>query len=262
MRPFMIALMLAVLSPSQAAEPDKNKIHQYYDHVFPHIVFGAMEWKTTFFFFNPTRGTEEFLLKFYADDGQPMRVPCLGGMYETVDVTLPPMGSTSFETDYRPEVPSSWGWAEMASTPYSFGPPGDVQGLAIFRQRVPGRNDVEATVPTDGPYGNTKFLVFDNANGFVMGVALANPSSWDTMKVQVHFYGQNGALFHEEEFYMGPLAHTAFALPDRFPQSANRKGTVVFESWEASVFGAAVLGLRFSPNGSFTSVHPWDESVW
>lgn len=252
MRAFFVVAIFMVCYPSQATETDKRKISQFLDHVFPHIAFGGSEWKTTFFFLNPTDETEIFPVKFYSDDGKPMKIPCLGGMYDQVAVTLPPMASYSFETEYRAEVPWSWGWAVM--DPQS----GDVQGLAILRQRVPGRNDVEATVPTDSQYENTKRLLFDNTGGFVMGVAVANPSSWEIMKVQVRFYDQNGSMFYTESFYMDPMTHTAFVLPDKFQQSGNKKGTVVFTS-EETLSGPAILGLRFSPNGSFTSVHPFGD---
>jgi hypothetical protein len=46
-------------------------------------------------------------------------------------------------------------------------------------------------------------------------------------------------------------AHLSFSLTDRYPALIGRVGTM-----EIGSSGAAVLGLRFNPSGSFTSVPP------
>jgi hypothetical protein len=160
------------------------------------------------------------------------------------------MSSISFQTEDGPGIAAASGWAVFEPSDAK------VQGLAVFRQRVPGRNDVEATVPTDNQLHQKQYMVFDNTEGFVMGVALANPSPLHTLRINAHFYDQNGKEFHSEIFTMGTRTHTAFTLPDRFPETAGKKGSLLFEATTTRV-GPAVLGLRFSPNGSFTSVHPW-----
>ena len=59
----------------------------------------------------------------------------------------------------------------------------------------------------------------------------------------------DGRILHQETFTLPPFGHTAFETNDRFPKSANQRGAVTFT---AAAGALAPLGLRFSPNFSFT----------
>ena len=48
------------------------------------------------------------------------------------------------------------------------------------------------------------------------------------------------------------LGHTSFNLTDRFPVTAQRRGTVEFQTPAGG--GISVLGLRFNPAGAFSTI--------
>jgi hypothetical protein len=94
-------------------------------------------------------------------------------------------------------------------------------------------------------------LPFDNANGFVTSIALANLSSSEVARVRVAFRDRTGRLIGLDRLKDIPArGHTAFELFREFPYLQNLTGTADF--W---VLGGhiSVLGLRFSPSGAFTS---------
>jgi hypothetical protein len=72
---------------------------------------------------------------------------------------------------------------------------------------------------------DTYFLPFDNVTAST-GVAVANPVSYTGITVFVTFRDEQGNQFLIDRFDLGPLAHTAFSLAERFPQSAGRRGVV------------------------------------
>jgi len=59
------------------------------------------------------------------------------------------------------------------------------------------------------------------------------------------------------QFTMQPNTHTSFVFTDKWPFTAGKQGTVSFDcsdTFGPNAFGLAVLGLRFTATGSFTSV--------
>ena len=61
---------------------------------------------------------------------------------------------------------------------------------------------------------------------------------------------EDGVLIGADTVQLTGRGHTAFALPDRFVATRNRRGTVEFTSSTTQITG---LGLRFNPGGAFTS---------
>jgi hypothetical protein len=101
-------------------------------------------------------------------------------------------------------------------------------------------------------------MVFDNTKGYVIGAALANPSSLQANLVTAIFRDENGTLIMQDTFAMKALAHLAFAFPDRYPLTAGKKGTVEFQS-TGFLSG---LGLRFNATGPFTSFNVLSNVGW
>ena len=95
-------------------------------------------------------------------------------------------------------------------------------------------------------------LAFDNTNGFGMGVAIVNSDGF-SHNITVTIRDENGNTIATEIFTMAGSTHSSFLLKDRWPgATANRRGTAYFMS---DGRGLAVLGLRYNPQGAFTSVH-------
>ena len=92
-------------------------------------------------------------------------------------------------------------------------------------------------------------LPFDNTAGFQTGIALANQSG-TAQTVTVTLLDQNGAQLSSSPLSLPAFGHTSFFLSTQFPKSVNQLGILQVQG-PAGVTG---VGLRMSPQGSFTSI--------
>jgi hypothetical protein len=122
-----------------------------------------------------------------------------------------------------------------------------VGASAIFRSHVVGRQDSEAVSAMAAASPKGFILPFDNRNGFGTGVAIVNVGSAGVIPITVR--DSVGSVLFTENLPLNSDAHVSFSLTDRYPLLSGRAGTV-----EIGSSTAAVLGLRFNPSGSFTSV--------
>jgi hypothetical protein len=216
------------------------------DRVFPQVVNGG-GWKTSFFLVNLENHPVTFQILFFTDDGNDMFVPVDGlGVVRQVSVTLDTAGSTEFEsTGFSNNFSDTLqqGWALLSQTTND-----TIGGMAVFRQRVFGRPDQEATVPIVSQFDSHFVLLFDNTAGFVTGLAVANPTT-DSVAIPVTIRDQSGNVIDNQFIRLGSYNHTAFNLPDFWPSTAGRRGAIEFQT---SGFGVAALGLRAGA-AAFTS---------
>jgi len=189
-----------------------------------------------------------FTLNIYGDNGKAQSFPFEGiGRISTVTGTLAVGGSTVIKTTGT-DTAIGQGWAQLN---YS-GTTDSVGGFAVFSYS----NGSEAAVPFESTIGRDPVLSFDNTNGFGMGVALANSDS-STMTVSATFKDGSGAILGASQFSMASMVHISFIFSQQWPFTAGKQGTVYFQcsdTFGPNAFGLAVLGLRFTPQGAFTSV--------
>jgi hypothetical protein len=136
------------------------------------------------------------------------------------------------------------GWAELVSdTP--------ITGTVVFTQTSWDGSDSEAAEPVSSPPGDRIVLPFDNAQGFLTGLAILDGNSSDAPFAMVILRDENGEYLGAE--YIPQVSHRSesFFLAERFPSTQGRRGSIEFRAP-----GISVLGLRFSPSGSFTTVAP------
>ncbi len=122
-------------------------------------------------------------------------------------------------------------------------------------------NGNEAAVPFESSIGENPVLSFDNTNGYGMGVALAN-SDFSPVTINATFKDGNGSILGVRQFTMAPMSHTSFIFADQWPFTAGHQGMVYFQCsdmYGPNAFGVAVLGLRFTPKGAFTSVAAFEK---
>jgi len=126
---------------------------------------------------------------------------------------------------------------------------GATAGFAIFHL-IPGAQ--EAVVPLETRNASSYLLAFDNTNGVVLGVAVANLSA-QPATIQVVIRDHTGL-----EIATGSLpalaagGHTAFVLSSLFPITADKNGTVEFDT--PSGGHISVLGIRTTPLGTSTTL--------
>ena len=94
------------------------------------------------------------------------------------------------------------------------------------------------------------FLPFDNTNGYSTGVAIANTNGLTAQAVSLTFQTDSGAI-SQGSLLIPPNAHMSFALSDKFPALAGLRGSVQFTIPTPDL---SIVGLRFSPTNSFTSL--------
>lgn len=219
------------------------------EDVIPHLVFGDT-WNTAVTLVNLSQEEAKVPVEFFQQDGEPMLVPIADlGIFEELEVTIPPHGSITFETAGDANEPTTQGWAKLDLTCCQ-----EVTGLAVFRQSVRDRES-EAVVPFANSESIRSGLIFDNTEGFVTGMAMVNPSGTTFSTVTMAFRLEDGSRVHLDQFTMDPREHRAFALTTAFPQTRDKKGVIEILAHGG---GIALLGLRFSPRGPFTSFHSFE----
>ena len=127
--------------------------------------------------------------------------------------------------------------------------------VAIYRERVTGRPDFEASVPAR-PAVQKITGVFDNRAGFSSGLAVANPG---TRAINLNFVLRNsaGTVVRTATLPLVAKGHSAFFINSAYPETANLLGRIEIEAVDSLTGVDALfvpLGLRFSPTGSFTSI--------
>ncbi len=192
-------------------------------------------------------------LKFYkSDPATRATVPWTPQMEnnDKVDnITIQPGASWTVQTAGAPDTISA-GWAEVACGTCTGNSKG-VSGLAVFRQLQPDGKIQEAAVPINSTLMQRSLLPYDNTNGFVTSMAVANLSTVETARVRVAFRDATGKLLRLDKFKdIPPHGHYAFELPAEFPSPAGQRGTADIWALNGNI---SLLGLRFSPTGAFTS---------
>ena len=163
------------------------------------------------------------------------------------DRTLAANASLIVDTAGPQVAPVLVGSAQLAAT-------GAVGGFAIFHQIV---TEQEAVVPMETRDASSYVLAFDNTNGVVLGVAVANVSA-QTANIPVIIRDDTGAVIGPPgaSISLGGNGHTSFVLSDPvlgFPVTADKRGTIEFDTPAGGRI--SVLGLRFTPpNNALTTI--------
>lgn len=159
-------------------------------------------------------------------------------------VTIPPGSSATWQTTGAGAAEQ--GWAEVSTAQH-------VSGFAVFLQRVAGRADQEAAVPVNAGPQQRFLLPFDNSQSFTTTLALANFSGDSLARITAIVRDeQNATIDPPVQFEIPVRGHQSFSLPERFPQTAGRRGNIEFQVAAGNV---SALGLRFAGE-SFTSFRP------
>lgn len=217
------------------------------DWVIPQFVAGG-GWGTAVSLVNLSTTAQNYTIDFWTDEGGVWRAPILQlGRVDRIRGALGPGQCVTYETDASVSLEQGWATV-LPGSAESVG----IGGFAVFRQRVPGRPDFEAVAPMSSIFDKSFVLLYDNTRGFSTGAALVNAHPQTAVSVQAFFRDEAGVVLTEQTISLPPLGHTAFSLPDRFPLTAGKRGSVVFRSSGMTLSG---LGLRFNPSGAFTSFH-------
>jgi hypothetical protein len=206
-------------------------------------------WETTMILVNTGSAPAPVSVRFTQPYGTPwaLQVAGTGGVSEYSDV-IPVGGSRIIDTAGSSPVLSQ-GWGQVITT-------GSVAGTAIFRQQLSIVRDAEGAVPLSLS-GMQQFVVpFDNTQGFVTAIALANQDPSQATAVSVTLRDLNGTFLGNGTVNLAPLGRSAFVVPTQFPVTGNVQGVAEFSSPNVDL---SALGLRYNPIGSFTSIPAAEE---
>ena len=160
------------------------------------------------------------------------------------EATIPPNALAIAATEVKPAPTSLTGIAQVLAT-------GDVDGFAIFHL-IPGAQ--EAVVPLETRNASSYLLAFDNTNGVVLAVAVANVSS-QAANIPVIVRDSTGVQIATGTIALPGNGHKAFVLSDAangFPVTANTTGTVEFDTPLGGQI--SVLGIRTTPLGASKTI--------
>lgn len=235
-------------TPSGRARPQLLSAAGIGNDIITHLADGG-SWKTSITLINLSQDKPAvYTLKFYGDSGAAQSFSFEGiGSASTLTGTISAGGSTVIKTAGTSAV-TTQGWAQFDF----LGTTDSVGGFAVFTNG----NGNEAAVPFESSISENPILSFDNTKGYGMGVALAN-SDFSTVTVTATFKDGNGSVLRVSQFTMAPMTHTSFIFAEQWPFTAGQQGTVYFQCSDMfgpNAFGVAILGLRFTPRGAFTSV--------
>ena len=236
--------------PYTRAADDRPAIVDLTDKIFPHVAFGG-GWETSMTLVNLSATSLKPTLRFYDQSGAPMTVTLLvipddvqvtGSGF---DVTFGPNQTISFLLrDVGQDLRIGWSNISYDATNSRIG------GYAIFRQKVQDRPDFEAVVPLSSFYHYVFVIPFDNLGGFVTSMALLNPVDYP-IRVSATVLDHNAIKLEISDITLAPRNQIAFSIPDRFPSTQNRIGTIRFSG---NTSGLSALGLRFNPGGAFATI--------
>jgi hypothetical protein len=130
-----------------------------------------------------------------------------------------------------------------------------IVAYVVFTNRVPGRQDQDATAPAVAA-SNDVLLPYDDSNGFATAVAVVNPST-APLTISVGFRTTTGGVYQSALPAVPPLGHMTFALAQTFPVIAGHEGLAEFYNATSNF---TLISLRFNPTNSSTAAPAFFQS--
>ena len=214
--------------------------------LIPQIVDGG-PWLTTIALTNTSANPVAVGLTFFQENGGSTPGATLPWnlafveMASAQSLVLQP-GTTLFLHTLGTALAPSIGWGQLSELDGAKA----VVAYAIFTQSVVGRSDQDGTAPAAPPV--SRILVpFNNTNGAVTSLAIANPTSSNisiSVGIRTPF-----ATTQVASLSLPPQGHMSFDLPTQFTGTAHQTGLVEFYSASGTF---SILALEFN-SGAFTT---------
>jgi hypothetical protein len=185
-----------------------------------------------------------YAFNFWSDSGLALPLPFLSGTPGALSGTLA-VGGIVYVSTPGTSATLLQGWAEAAAS-------GKIAVIALFRFSSPGVPDSQGSVNGALSQG-TLFVPFDNTQGYTTGIAMANANPTEPISISLMFRTDTGTET-TGQITLPPHSHSAFVLANTFPATAGVRGSIEFIS---STPDLTVLGERFTPSLSFTTLNPF-----
>jgi hypothetical protein len=213
-------------------------------------------WTTTFTLVNKGGTTAQAQLSFFGDASNPTGNGPLSLPLVFSQPGVDPLVTASYGqalaanasviiTTGGPQIPNG----QTLTGSAQLGGSGAIDGFAIFHQIAPAQ---EAVVPMETRNANSYLLAFDNTNGVGIGVAVANVSA-QSGNIGVIIRDDSGNQIGSGTLPMAGNGHMSFILSTQFSVTANKRGTVEFDTPSGGQI--SVLGIRFTqPKNALTTI--------
>lgn len=215
-----------------------------YTGSLPHLAAGG-SWTTTFTLVNKGTATAIARISQFAPDGSPLMLPVnlpqqpsiTGALLESsMDQNIEPNASFVMDTAEASSISEFKGSAQLSTT-------GDVGGFAILHLHSGAQ---EVAVPLETRNAAAYLLAFDNTGGVELGVALQNVSGTAATIPVVIRDDTGGAISSPgTNLSLAANGNTSFVLSQQYPFTANKRGTIKFDTPADGRIG--VLGIRTTP---------------
>ncbi len=220
--------------------------------LFAQLVSGG-GWKTIFSLVNPTSVESSVGLTFWDEKGAPLAVPLAHSPElkispapsSSVDLVIPPNGTAVVETVFSDSGETLVGSARLRSVP-------GILSFAALQHRLSETRAAESIVQLEARASASFDLPFDNTDGSVTGVAIANGSDTEPASIAVTIWDAAGKILNVDSLSLLVRGHGFFSLPDRYPALLGVQGSLELRNLNGGIL--AVLGLRFNPNGTFVTI--------
>jgi hypothetical protein len=201
-------------------------------------------WSTTLIIQNEDSVPVNYAFNFWNDAGTAFALPFASGAPGTLSGTLP-VGGVVYAPTAGLSASLMQGWAEAAAS-------GKIAVSALLRFTSPGVPDSQGSVNA-ALSGSNIYVPFDNTSGYITGVAMANTNATQPLSISMIFRTDTGTQ-STGQITLPPHAHSAIVLANSFPATAGVRGSIQFIT---STPDLTVLGERFTPSLSFTTLNPF-----
>lgn len=198
----LVGLLLAPCLFAQL-DPQGAQVISY----FPQLADGgpaSQKWITSLTLVNPDIDNSAIgIVYLYADSGQPLALDFGNGPASTVNLTLPPQGTVTLQSQGASPTTVT-GWAVVTSTL-------PLEGVVRFRfsaNGVPQQGVAAQSTPASG--------VFRAPAMGSTGIAVVNIYSQGSINVQVQVLDAGGSPLAQNTITLGPLQHRSFTLSQFF----------------------------------------------
>ncbi len=206
----------------------------------PHILDGA-GWTTRISIINTDQVPVTYNFHFWGDSGAAMPFPIVNQAPGVLSGTLAP-GASFFAQSAGTSSTLLEGWAEIATS-------GQIGLTSIFQFSTGSPRDSQGS--SIASFSGSSFLMpFDNTQGNVTSVAIANTNATQPLIVTMNYVTDGGAQ-STTSIVLQPHAHQAFVTTDNNALVKGFRGAIQFSAPTPDI---AVMGLEFTAAGAFSSL--------
>lgn len=209
--------------------------------VFPQVAFGDA-WETSFYFLNKGSSLVAFKVDLYDDSGGALQIG--SGIANTQTINLQGGGMASLTLPRTGPLRQGYAMTKLPPT---------VVGYGVFKQSVVGREEKESSLLFQRGLNSTYSFVCDESQGFVTALSIANPNS-TSISILIEAIGENGSRLGSKLLTISAKGKIAFVITDL--STAGKRYILKVSNSNGVNSGSlfSILGLRFTPAGSFTAI--------